>query len=443
MGETLSDNASKPKSIKRYLPIVALAIITVALMFYFKENRGGNLVEIVDKGKTDLISLYTDNLQPLLFGTDITHEDVFNFAFFQTLPLDKNENNMLKISDEADGSTNYQVIPASYKSDTKNYEYFVHFMAFDEKQKAGLDSLLESYQSELAEAVLTNEENTIAVNNNIALLQKAILSDIASYSQAINKPKIGELLGSNFSVLDSRESMKLIDEIRRDTSSEYLVIAGDTAFTSRLEFDRERIEQVLSEAKDSLPKEKEEIFNVRATPGKPIKPPLPKIVTLKDIIPKPPGKPIKPPLPKMPKKGNVNFDSSYTYTYAAPDFDFDQWQMEDKSFDSLKIVLSELRENLKNLSFKFDTDSIKNSLQFEFKSDVDSLENLEFEMNIDGLGEIINRSIDGALNNPADEKYWEDFGVHIESLSTGFIKIKTDSLKKLKEQLKEKDNINL
>ncbi|MDZ7766725.1 MAG: hypothetical protein U5K00_20280 [Melioribacteraceae bacterium] len=417
----MSDNANKPKSIKRYLPIAALAIITVALMFYFKENRGGNLVEIVDKGKTDLISLYTDNLQPLLFGTDITNEDVFNFAFFQTLPLDKNENNMLKISDEADGSTNYQVIPASYKSDTKNYEYFVHFMAFDEKQKAGLDSLLESYQSELAEAVLTNKENTIAVNHNISLLQKAILSDIASYSQSINKPKISELFGSNFAILDSRETMRLIDEVKRDTSSEYLVIGRDTSFTSRLEFDREKIERMLSKTKNSLPKEIDQDFDVRATPDNRI-PPSPH---------------------KRPKLDKSNFDSSYTYTYVAPDFNFDQWQMENKSFDSLKIVLTEMRESLKNLSFKFDTDSLKKSLQFEFKSDIDSLENLEFEMNLDGLGEIINRSIDGALNNPADEKYWEDFGVHIESLSTGFIKIKTDSLKKLKEQLKEKDNINL
>lgn len=409
------DSRSETKPIKKYLPIAALVIITAALMFYFKENRSGNLGQMVDKGKADLISLYTENLQPLLFGTDISTEDVFNFAFFQTLPLDKKEKDMLKISDEADGTTNYQVVPSSYKSDTHNYENFIRFMAFDEKQKAGLDSLLESYQSELAEAVLTNKENTIAVNHNISLLQKAILSDIASYSQSINKPKISELFGSNFAILDSRETMRLIDEVKRDTSSEYLVIGRDTAFTSRLEFDREKIERMLSRAKDSLPKEIDQDFNVRATPDKRI-PPLPR---------------------KRPKLDKNNFDSSYTYTYVAPDFDFDQWQMENKSFDSLKIVLTEMRENLKNLSFKFDTDSLRKSLQFEFKSDIDSLENLEFEMNLEGLGEIINRSLDGAFNHPTDEEYWEQFGARVESLSTGFMRIKTDSLKKVKEQLKE------
>lgn len=414
-GGNMSDNGSESKSIKKYLPLAALVIITVALMYYFKENRGGNLGEMVDKGKADLISLYTENLQPLLFGTDITNEDVFNFAFFQTLPLDKTENDMLKISDEADGSTNYQVIPSSYKNDTRNYENFTQFMGFDEKQKTGLDSLLETYQSELAGAVLTNEENTIAVNNNISLLQKAILSDIAAYSQSINKPRISDLFGSNFAVLDSKETMKLIDEMKRDTSSEYLVMARDTAFTSRLEFDRKKIEEVLSKAKDSLPREKEEVFNVKVTPGNRITPSS----------------------PKRPKKGSANFDSSYTYTHVAPDFDFDQWQMEDKSFDSLKIVLTELRENLRNLSFKFNTDSIKKSLQLEFKSDVDSLENLDFEMNLEGLGEIINRSLDGAFNHPTDEEYWEQFGARVESLSTGFIKMKADSLKRVKEQLKE------
>ncbi len=82
-----------------------------------------------------------------MFGTEITNEDVFNFALYQTLPIDKIENKVLRIS-EIDGETNYEVIPNSYKESTENYQNFINYMGFSGEQKNKLDSILESYQPE-------------------------------------------------------------------------------------------------------------------------------------------------------------------------------------------------------------------------------------------------------------------------------------------------------
>ena len=58
------------RKIRKSIPGILLVILTLSLMFYFKQNKG-DIGEIVSKGTDDLNSLYTENLKPLLFGTDL------------------------------------------------------------------------------------------------------------------------------------------------------------------------------------------------------------------------------------------------------------------------------------------------------------------------------------------------------------------------------------
>ncbi len=413
----MDDSSKNKNSFKKYLPLVFLVIITIALMFYFKENKG-SIGEIVDKSTDDIISLYTANLQPLLFGTDVTKEDVFNFALYQTLPIDKSKKDVLRLSEENDGSTSYQVVPASYRSNTNNYENFVKYMKFTANQKAELDSILESYQPELAEAVLTNDDNTVAVSSRLANLQKAVLTDIAAFSQSVNKPRMSDLFGGDYSMLDSKKALKIVNEVKQDTSKEFLVIAKDTAFTSRLDFNAKEIQKKLEQFKEKSADLQKAKINVKVSAENAIPPKPPKLTQLKKL----------------------QIDSGYSYTYVTPDFDYENFGYDKQAFDSLNVVLNELKNSLKSISFKVDLGSLSDSLHFDIDSNTDSsLKGLKLEMNMEGLGEIINKSIEAAMKHPQDEKYWEEFGEKMESLAVNMTKINEDSLKvqQLEERIKE------
>lgn len=398
----MTDTTKKNSSFKKYSPIGFLILITIALMFYFKENRG-SFGELVDQGRADLVSLYTENLQPFLFGTDLNNEDVFNFALYQTLPINKEKRDVLRLDSREAGKTYYQVLPNTYKPNTNNYKNYLRYMAFNEQEKTKLDSILESYKPELAEAILTNAEKTVAVSARLANLQKAILTDIAAYSRTVNKGKISDLFGPDIAMLDSKSALNLVDEIKRDTTKEYLVIADDTAFTSRIEFDNKEFEERMAKLNSKL----SELDNVEKKIRVKVSP---------STIPVPPSKL---------GKGS---DSSYSYSYTSPE----DWKYSQTSLDSLNLALKELENSLKNLSFNFD--SIGNNMKFDFSNDSN---NVSFELNLEGLGEIIGKSIEGAMKHPNNAEYWENFGAEMESLATSMVNSNPDSLIQLKEKLRE------
>lgn len=417
------------KKIKKYLPAAFLVVLTIALMFYFKENHG-DFGEIVVKGKDDLLSLYTENLQPLLFGTDITNEDVFNFALYQTLPIDKKQNKVLKVTEE-NGSTSYQVIPSTYKKNTENYDNFVKYMNFNTSQKAELDSILESYQPELSGAVLTNEKNTVAVSPRLANLQKAILTDIAAFARETNKPKLTALLGGkDIAFLDSPKALDLVDEIKKDTTKDYLVIAGDTAFTSRLEFDNQELSKKMAELHNKIAANESNAAKIKV-----------KALNSKSAWNNASASSIS----KRYKYSQS--DTGYTYSYTMPKF-VEDYNLDKEAFDSLTISLNKLKTELNNISFNFDLDSLSKSLKFDLQAveGDTSLRNINFEFNFKNLGEIINKSIESATKGKTDESYWERFGMEMDSLAKEMVKYKEDSvkinaemLKKIKELKKKKD----
>jgi len=415
----MSSISGDKKNFKKYLPAAFLVVLTISLMLFFKENRG-DFGELVDKGKDDLVSLYTENLQPLLFGTDITNEDVFNFALYQTLPIDKKQNKVLRIS-EKDGNTFYQVVPSTYKDGTENYENFVKYMGFNETQKTKLDSILESYQPELAEAVLTDEKNTVAISPRLSDLQKAILTNVAAFARDTNKPKFASLFGGrDFAFLDSRKAFDLVNEIKRDTAKDYLIIAKDTAFTSELEFNNKELENKIAELSKKM-------TSVNSS-GRKIK-----------VEAKSDSKTWPVP-PQSPKKLNYSSsDTGYAYTYTLPDIITKDSDFDKAAFDSLKIALNALKEELNNISFNLDLDSLHKSLKFDMQTieGDTALRNMNFEFNFENLGEIINKSIESATKGEMDESYWEQFGVEMDSLAKEMIKVKEDSIK-INEDIKKK-----
>lgn len=175
----MKSKAEFRKKLVAYWPYLALFFLTTTLMFIFYDNNSST--ETFRKGKNALLNFYTDNLMPMFYRTEVNNEDIFNFAVYNTFPIDKKENKVLKIKEDDNGSTVFQVENSGYNPESKNYANFLNSVKIDNSSKEGLDSLLESYKEDIYTNILVNDNKTYAVNPKIEILRKTLVSDIYEY----------------------------------------------------------------------------------------------------------------------------------------------------------------------------------------------------------------------------------------------------------------------
>lgn len=217
--------------LKRYAPVSAFVILTIVLMIFFRMNKR-NISTLIEKGKDNLISIYTQNLKPLLTRTEISNEDVFNFALYQSIPIDKVSKKVLIISNQQNGNQVYEIKQVELNTETNNYRRFIDFMELTPTQKSKADSILNSYKKELNLSVFTNEKNTIAVNPKISDLQKAVLADLLNFANDVNAQKASEIFPKLFSNLEENQLAAFAHTTKEIPQNEYIFFTPDTVFKS-------------------------------------------------------------------------------------------------------------------------------------------------------------------------------------------------------------------
>ena len=236
--------------VRKYFPFVLLIFLTISLMFFFKHNKR-DINKMIEEGKNNLLSFYAENLKPLLYQTEISDEDVFNFALYNTLPLDKDRNKILEISGDQPGNNTFVIKTTGYNPNTKNYETFVKYMGMNDAEKDEADSILNSYKKEIYSSILVNEKNTYAVNPKLGEIQQAVLADLVTYAQKINQSKSRDLFAEHFNYNDKNEFANIISSAKKIPQNEYLLITPDTVARSYFKWDREKFNQHLSDIEKS------------------------------------------------------------------------------------------------------------------------------------------------------------------------------------------------
>lgn len=217
--------------LKRYAPVSVFVLLTIVLMIFFRMNKK-NISSLIEKGKDNLISFYAQNLKPLLTRTEISNEDVFNFALYQSIPIDKENKKVLIISNQQNGNQVYEIKPVELNTDTDNYSRFIDFMELTPSQRLKADSILNSYKRELNLSVFTNEKNTIAVNPKISDLQKAVLADLLNFANDVNAQKASEIFPTLFSNLEENQLAAFAHSTKEFPQNEYIFFTPDTVFKS-------------------------------------------------------------------------------------------------------------------------------------------------------------------------------------------------------------------
>lgn len=227
-------------NMKKYLLFIFLFALSIILMFNFKSKKN-NLSNFLEDGKNNLVS-YLKEMNPLYAKTNITNEDLFNFAFYKSLPLDKNSNKVLVIENE--GNKEIIEIKTIPIKNTDNYNSYINYLDAKPTNKTKVDSILKSYKNKIYQNVFSSKNNAYAINPSIISIRENLLKDLLNISQKINPEKSVELFGKlnlNIAQIDIQKY-----------SPNFLIITPDTVLETKINFDRKKLEKQIEKLNENI-----------------------------------------------------------------------------------------------------------------------------------------------------------------------------------------------
>jgi len=239
----LNNKYSFNELIRKYIPLVGIILLTFLLMIFFKSNKN-RISRLIEEGKNNLVAFYTQNLKPLFASTEITNEDVFNFALYQTLPLDKDKKKLLLVSEESNNNQIFEVKDATYIPYTNNYERFTDYLGLNSDQIYRVDSILGAYKKEIYLSVLKSDNNAIAINPKLSDLQKAILADLIAFSEKVNPPKTYNLFPLNEKSININNLISFANLTKEKANNDFIFITPDTVFQTKCEIDAKAFDKL-------------------------------------------------------------------------------------------------------------------------------------------------------------------------------------------------------
>ncbi len=248
------ESSKKPSvKIKKWSPVIGVTVLTIAIMLLLKLNPG-LLNQIVEDQKTNIAGFYTENLKPLLFAADLDNEDIFNFAFYNQLPLDKTNQQYLHLGYEPNGKEFFEIKTAGFTgSGLNNLNHFITALKLNTKQKKEVDSILDTYAEDLQSQVLVNEKNTVAINPNLWNYNKAILADLLSYAEHANSSELTKMIPANYNY-DRSSVNRMVRTVKASDDDEYIFLTPDTIFYGSYSFDKDKFKKEMESMKEELNK---------------------------------------------------------------------------------------------------------------------------------------------------------------------------------------------
>ncbi len=414
--QTINTNNIK-EFVKRYAPVSSFVLLTIVLMIFFRLNKK-DINRLIEEGKNNLISFYAQNLKPLLVKTEISNEDIFNFALYQSIPIDKEKNKVLIISNQQNGSQVYEIKPVELNTSTDNYKRFVDFLELNTNQRYKADSILNSYKKELYLSVFTNDKNTVAVNPKIGDLQKAVLADLVNFVQNVNSEKANELFADQFSQFDEHQLADFASSAKELPQNEYIFFTPDTVFKSLAKIDQEELLRELNDAELDRAKVLKAFDEVKLQI---------------DI-----NKEIKKGLEAAQGVVSMALDTNFYYAVVPPVPNVNIAY----SHDSVRIKLDRVTEKLKQFSVQFDKNLNKSGKHSppNIPAPKTPEKPIQFNFSYNDPTKIVEQ----ALKMVAKQNYkdWEEFGVKMDSIGRAISDSIEKSLKSksqfYKNQKKEK-----
>ena len=255
----LKSEKSVYSKIKRWSPAIVFSVLTIGLMLLLKFNPG-IIDKLIETQKTNLASFYTENLKPLLFTANLSNEDIFNFAFYNKLPLDSSKSKYLELGSDSSGKGFFEIKQENQTPAVAgNFDKFVKSLDLNNNQRKQFDSIMAAYAEDLQSQVLVNNENTIAINPNLWNYQKAISADLLAFASKTNKQEFEKFIPSGAEFYENPDIGKIVSRIKNTKDNEYIFLTPDTIFSHSYVFNKEKFKAQMEQVKKELNKELAEL----------------------------------------------------------------------------------------------------------------------------------------------------------------------------------------
>ncbi len=242
---------------RRWVPALSFSALAIVLMVFLKFNP--DIIDrLVEQQKTNLAGFYQENLKPLFYASNLSNEDVFNFAFTKQLPLDKSNGQYLKLGYDPSGKEFFEIKTDEAGSPADNLEKFAAKLKLNSRQRLQVDSILESYAEDLQSQVLVNDKNTVAINPNLWNYNKAIVADIMSFARDANKEEFNKIVPAGYFTYDNPDVRTIVKKVKDTRDNKYIFFTPDTIFTEPYEFDEKKFKDEMAKAREEMKKGMEE-----------------------------------------------------------------------------------------------------------------------------------------------------------------------------------------
>jgi DNA-binding protein YbaB len=345
--------------------VLGISLTTIFLMLFLRSNPDF-FDTIIEEQKSKLAGLYTENLKPLFITAGLTNEDIFDFALYRKLPLDRERGQYLMLGSNEDGSNYFEIKTASMVENNNDFEKFISALNLNEKQKIQIDSILDFYAQDMQEQILVNENNTVAISPKLWNYNKAIFADVMAFAKECNGEQFTKIVPAGFRDIDKPQLVEIAEVVKAASDSDYIFMTPDTIFIETFRFDKGKfddemkkmhveLKKNLKEAEDKL-RQQNFILNID-----------------KNIV-------------KLRTKGKESkfeiFIDTNTSRVQIPDMHFDWSEIQIPNLDALEDQIEAATKNLQSFTIKIPKEGHSRQ-KFEFRVDTgDSSQKFNFDIDI-------------------------------------------------------------
>lgn len=239
----------------RYRSTYALSITLVLTTFvigtiYFKDADLFKNFFLKKKAQVEN-SLLSGTILP--FFTNLDKDKVLQFALFGNLSLDSNHTTELQVKNEAEKGARIEIASlAEPRMSDVSLQNFVSEVGMTKSQQQTVDSLLEKCTERLQASVLIDEHKRLAINEELANLNKVMVSTIAASLEPQQRVKFQNFLekrNAPYTVVALNTPAALPNTVLRHMaavprSKKFVVISPDSVSFAELRFNLDSIREM-------------------------------------------------------------------------------------------------------------------------------------------------------------------------------------------------------
>lgn len=133
----------------------------------------------------------------LPFFSNLDKNAVLNFALFGSIPLDSATNTSLQVKNTSDSGSQIEIVhrdPANRNTPVTVADFYEKVGIVKEQQQIIVDSILSAYRQKLQGSVLVSENNEIAIHEQLADLNRAMVSTLAASLEPVQRGRFKKYL---------------------------------------------------------------------------------------------------------------------------------------------------------------------------------------------------------------------------------------------------------